>query len=138
MSLAPIWQQDQDRSASGLKTKSNIKATPTVPEVADILKGTCFENDSNVAKQINSPDPFTTPPSTSPTEASEMSSQRTLTEKSRRSEVSSEDGSTTMLHHKIAGDAFESIGLKQPCKNSIHSLPPSDNPSHCPTIQTRN
>lgn len=114
--LSPVWTLDQaETEALYGQTKTGIKKVG--PEVAEVFKGTDFENKPKVTASEFGPNPFNTPP-------------RTPVNGDKASTVGSEvgwtdNGSTlrsdgTKAYSAKAAQAFEQAEAHQPCKHGLY------------------
>ncbi len=114
--LSPEWTFEQNEAA--------LAAVPTSasgPEkqnaTNDMFKGTDFDDSKKRVDAENSEDPFGTPPRTPADEAARRSFSGQPWSHAQ-SESSSGVPSTTAESRRVqAGEAFESVGLKQPCNS---------------------
>ncbi len=111
--LAPEWTVEQ-ANAEAAAARLEEKPKKLTPAVAEVLKGTDFDNPTKTTVSEFHPDPFKDPPKTPNTPKDERESMSP-------SSVGWNDESSTLRggpfnHTKAAAVAFDSVDVPQPCK----------------------
>ena len=112
--LAPEWTVEQ-ANAEAAATRLEEKPKKLNPAVAEVLKGTDFENPTKTIVSEFHPDPFKDPPKTPSTPNDER-------ESIAPPSIGWTDESSTLRggalnHTKAAAVAFDSVDVPQPCKS---------------------
>lgn len=132
--LAPEWSLAQNEAALAA-VPTNARGSKKANAAADIFNGTDFD-DSKKREHAVDADPFGTPPRTPEDAAERRDSSQPWSQSGSSYGTSALQSSTAQSRRIQAGEAFESVGLKQPCKlrhftGSYHVLTCS---SHHPAI----
>ena len=114
--LAPEWTLAQNEAALAA-VPTNARGPKKANAANDIFKGTDFDESKNKQQHVDA-DPFGTPPRTPEDAAARRDSSQPWSQSESSYGTSGFATSSAETRRIQAGEAFESAGLKQPCKLS--------------------